>query len=141
MSIIYTNNTGSLNPQQLQGFFVDWPDHPDPATHLKILRKSYAAWLALDGERCVGFINALSDRVFYACIPLLEVLPEYRGQGIGTELMRRRLETLKDMYAVDVVCDESIAPFYTVAGFSRCAGMIKRNYARQGAKYLLNSDK
>jgi ribosomal protein S18 acetylase RimI-like enzyme len=133
MSIIYTNNTGSLNRQQLQGFFVDWPDHPDPDTHLEILCKSYAAWLAFDGERCVGFINALSDGVFYAYISLLEVLPEYQGQGIGTELLQRMLETLEDMYAVDIVCDESIAPFYTAAGFSRCAGMAKRNYARQAA--------
>lgn len=133
MSITYTDNTEGVNPAQLQGFFVDWPQHPDPAAHLEILRKSYVAWLAFDGERCIGFINALSDGVFYAYIPLLEVLPEYRGHGIGTELMRRMLETLEDMYAVDVVCDESIVPFYKAAGFSRCAGMVKRNYARQEA--------
>jgi ribosomal protein S18 acetylase RimI-like enzyme len=129
-----------VNPSQLQGFFVNWPDHPDPDTHLEILRKSHAAWLAFDGERCVGFINALSDGVFYAYIPLLEVLPEYQGQGIGTELLRRMLETLEDMYAVDIVCDEAIVPFYEAAGFAKCAGMAKRNYARQGANYLSNSE-
>ena len=133
ISITYTHKIDTLSPPQLRGFFADWPEHPDPDTHLEILRSSYAVWLAIDQERCVGFINALSDSVFYAYIPLLEVLPEYQGQGIGTELVRRMLETLESMYAVDIVCDESVAPFYNAKGFSRCVGMAKRNYANQGA--------
>jgi len=133
MAMVYTDNVESLSANQLVGFFAGWPEHPDPAAHLAVLRRSYAVWLALDGERCVGFINALSDGVFYAHIPLLEVLPEYQGQGIGTELLRRMLETLEGMYAVDVVCDESVAPFYAARGFGRCVGMARRNYARQGA--------
>ena len=133
MSITYTDRIDSLKPDQLQGFFVGWPEHPDPETHLEILRGSYATWLALDQERCVGFINALSDGLFYAYIPLLEVLPEYQGQGIGTELVRRMLETLESMYAIDIVCDESVAPFFKAMGFDRCAGMVKRNYVNQGA--------
>jgi len=115
------------------GFFVGWPEHPDPVTHLAIIEGSYAAWLALDRERCVGFINALSDGVFYAYIPLLEVLPGYQGQGIGAELLRRMIETLENMYAIDIVCDESVASFYAARGFGQCVGMIKRNYANQGA--------
>lgn len=133
MAIAYTDNVESLTADQLVGFFVCWPRHPDPVTHLGILRGSYAVWLALDHERCVGFINALSDGVFFAYIPLLEVLPAYQKQGIGTELVRRMVETLGHMYAIDIVCDESVAPFYTALEFDRCAGMIKRNYANQGA--------
>ncbi|MBN2309992.1 MAG: GNAT family N-acetyltransferase [Candidatus Hydrogenedentes bacterium] len=133
MGITYTDEVTSIGPGQLEGFFVGWPDHPDPDTHLDILRRSYAVWLALDGGRCVGFINALSDGVFYAYIPLLEVLPGYRGRGIGSELVRRMTETLGGMYAIDVVCDEDVAPFYTAKGFGRCVAMIKRNYGNQGA--------
>lgn len=137
MAIAYTSDVQSLTADQLAGFFVGWPEHPDADTHLRILHESHTAWLALDGGRCVGFINALSDGVFYAYIPLLEVLPEYQGQGIGTELLRRMIETLSCMYAIDVVCDESVAPFYAARGFGRCAGMIKRNHANQGAKTRL----
>jgi GNAT superfamily N-acetyltransferase len=134
MSITYTNDVEFLRSGQLQGFFVNWPQHPDPQRHLEILRSSYAVWLALDQERCVGFINALSDGIFCAYIPLLEVLPEYQKQGIGAELVRRMLDTLSGMYAVDLVCDESVAPFYGALGFARSAGMIHRNYAHQSAK-------
>ena len=129
MAIEYTDDAAALTADQLAGFFAGWPEHPDPVTHLRILRASYAVWLALDGGRCVGFINALSDGVLTAYIPLLEVLPEYQGRGIGTELLRRMTETLAGMYAIDVVCDEAVAPFYAAHGFGRCVGMIKRNYA------------
>ena len=131
MNIKYKNDTKNLTPAQLNGFFVGWPEHPDPETHLKILNNSYAIWLAFDGSRCVGFINALSDGIFYSFIPLLEVLPNYKGHGIGTELVKRMLETLKNMYAIDIVCDESIAPFYEAIKFERCVGMVKRNYEKQ----------
>ncbi len=133
MSITYTDKIDTLKQDQLRGFFAGWPSHPDPKAHLEILRGSYAVWIALDRNRCAGFINGLSDGVFYAHIPLLEVLPEYQGQGIGTELVRRMLRTLENMYAVDIVCDESVTPFYEAMGFDRCVGMVKRNFVNQGA--------
>lgn len=132
MTIEYTDKIERVSAAQLKGFFVGWPAHPDPQTHLEILRRSYAVWLAFDDSRCVGFINALSDGVLYAHIPLLEVLPDYQGKGIGRELLKRMLETLSGMYAVDVVCDEAVASFYDNVGFSRCVGMIKRNRQHQG---------
>jgi len=131
VNIKYKNDIKNLTPAQLNGFFVGWPEHPDPETHLRILKNSYAIWLAFDGSRCVGFINALSDGIFYSFIPLLEVLPNYKGHGIGTELVKRMLETLKKMYAIDIVCDKSIAPFYEAKEFERCVGMVKRNYEKQ----------
>jgi len=134
MEVIYTNDLTQIGPDQLNGFFVGWPDHPDPESHLEVLRRSHAVWLALDAGRCVGFINALSDGVFYAYIPLLEVLPEYQGQGIGKELVGRMLETLRGMYAIDIVCDESVAPFYAAMDFRRCNAMIRRNYTNQGVR-------
>jgi len=131
MAIKYTNDIAEIPARSLSGFFVGWPKRPDPATHLELLRRSQVVWMALDGDRCVGFINALSDGVFYAYIPLLEVLPAYQGRGIGRELLRRMTETLDDMYAIDVVCDERLASFYAKSGFMRCAGMVRRNYAKQ----------
>ncbi|MBU1179552.1 GNAT family N-acetyltransferase [Patescibacteria group bacterium] len=131
MKIKYTNKRTLLTPKMLSGFFVDWPNHPDEKTHLKILRKSYMVWVALDGNKCVGFINALSDGVFYAYIPLLEVLPEYQGKGIGSKLLSNMLKSLNSMYAIDLVCDKSMASFYESKNFEKKVGMIKRNYKNQ----------
>jgi GNAT superfamily N-acetyltransferase len=52
-----------------------------------------------------------------AFIPLLEVLPEYQHQGVGTELVRRLLGQLDDLYMIDLCCDADLEPFYTALGF------------------------
>ncbi len=131
MKITYTNSLEHVSPEQLEGFFVDWPQHPNTEKHLEILQKSYKVWLAFQGKKCVGFINAISDGIYYSFIPLLEVLPKFKDQGIGSELVKKMLESLKEMYAIDVVCDESVVPFYEKHNLSKCVGMVKRNYKNQ----------
>jgi len=83
MTTTYTNDLGRITADDLAGFFVGWPTAPDPAAHLCILQGSFAVWLALDDKaagapRCVGFINAVSDGVFAAFVPLLEVRPSHQ---------------------------------------------------------------
>lgn len=132
LGIEYRDELEGLAPESLEGFFVGWPAYPSPEEHLEILRGSHAVWLALEGDRCVGFVNALSDGVFYAYLPLLEVLPSHQGRGIGRELVRRMLATLEGMYAVDLLCDDELKGFYEPLGFRPCVGMARRDYAAQG---------
>ena len=112
--VVYTSDVSGLTPTDLAGFFVDWPSPPSPERHLEILRGSDYVVLAREGEsgRVVGFITAISDGVLSAFIPLLEVLPEHQGQGIGSELVRRMLSQLEEFYMVDLVCDPELEPFY-----------------------------
>jgi GNAT superfamily N-acetyltransferase len=67
-----------------------------------------------------------------AYIPLLEVLPEYKGQGIGTKLIAKIKEDLKDFYMIDICCDEDVIPFYKNLGFKQGYSMSLRNYQMQG---------
>ena len=115
--ISYTDSTEGLRSEQLAGFFVDWPVRPTAERHLDLLRRSHAVALALDGDQVVGFATATSDGILSAFIPLLEVLPAYQGQRIGTELMRRLLGQLEGLYMVDVCCDANVEPFYVRLGF------------------------
>ncbi len=78
---------------------------------------SYRRVWALDGERVVGYVSAISDGVLNAFIPWLEVHPDYQGRGIGVELMRRILEQLDGMYAVDLACDRELLGYYERLGF------------------------
>ena len=64
----------------------------------------------------VGFVTAISDGVLSAYVPLLEVLPDYQGRGIGSELICRMLARLNDLYMVDLVCDAELVPFYERLG-------------------------
>jgi ribosomal protein S18 acetylase RimI-like enzyme len=79
----------------------------------------------------VGYITSLSDGVLCAYISSLEVLPAYQGQGIGSELVRRLLDRLRDLYMIDLICDAEVQPFYVRLGMRPASGMIARNYARQ----------
>ena len=117
--IEYASHLEGVEPEQLAGFFVDWPRPPSTERHLEILRGSGHVVLAKDGERIVGFVTAISDGVLSAYIPLLEVLPEYQHRGIGTELVRRLLAQLGDLYMVDLCCDEDVVPFYERLGLRR----------------------
>lgn len=132
--IQYTDSLDSIDAGQLgEGFFAGWPNPPSTETHLRMLRGSAHVWLALDDEHgdVVGFVNAIGDGVLTAYIPLLEVLPDYQGRGIGSELMRRMLATLSETYMVDLLCDAELQPYYERLGMRRSTGMLVRNYAAQ----------
>jgi ribosomal protein S18 acetylase RimI-like enzyme len=133
--ISYVDSAASITPDQLDGFFVGWPDPPSPETHLKVLVNSAHVLLAVDDEtgKVAGFITALSDGVMAAFIPLLEVLPAYQGRGIGTELVRRMLGKLSGLYAVDLICDPELQPFYARLGMKPYTGMIWRRYETQAS--------
>lgn len=134
--IVYSVDLSGLRAEQLAGgFWAGWPDPPAPENHLRILRGSYAVWIALDTETemVVGFINAISDGFHAGYIPLLEVLDHYQRQGIGSELVRRMLATLEDLYQIDLICDDHLRPFYERFGMKPAGGMIIRNYRRQSA--------
>jgi GNAT superfamily N-acetyltransferase len=133
MTVEYLDSLEGVTAADLQGFFVGWPNPPSPETHYRLLAGSQYIWLARDGEsgQIVGFINAISDGVLSAFIPLLEVLPAYQGWGIGAELVRRMLARLDNLYTVDLICDPELQAFYRPLGMTPFTGMIKRNYARQ----------
>ena len=132
--IVYTDSLAGITPDHLRGgFFVGWPNPPTPESHLHLLAGSNQVFLACDDQtgQVVGFITAITDGVLAAYIPLLEVLPAYQGRGIGSELTRRMLATLRDLYMVDLLCDPDRQPFYARLGMRPATGMLLRHYDRQ----------
>ena len=134
--IAYTTSVESISEGMLHGFFVDWPNPPSTAAHMKILAGSYMVWLAVDTDanKVVGFINAISDGVLSAYIPLLEVLPEYQNMGIGSGLVESMLDSLKDFYMVDILCDEHLQKYYAKFGMRSTTGVMIRHYNRQSCE-------
>ncbi|MBE0690535.1 MAG: GNAT family N-acetyltransferase [Anaerolineae bacterium] len=128
----YVTSLDGITADHLRGgFFEGWPNPPSPETHLRMLHNSSTVVLALDDDSVVGFVNAMSDNVLAAYIPLLEVLPNYRRQGIGGELMKRILDSLRHLYMIDLMCDPELQPFYAQFGMQRYSGMMMRNFDRQ----------
>jgi len=129
--IEYHCDLSRINAADLDGFFSGWPNPPTPATHLRLLRQSAHFVVAVENgsTRVVGYITAISDGVLSAYISQLEVLPDQRGNGIGSALVRAMLERLDGIYMVDLICDADVQPFYEKLGLTRWTGMIRRNYA------------
>jgi ribosomal protein S18 acetylase RimI-like enzyme len=128
--IEYTHDvTGLDSGQLLGGFFEGWPSLPSPELHLAHLRGAEVAIVALDrgSGQVVGFVTAIGDGILTAFIPLLEVLPAYRGRGVGTELVRRLKARLGNRYSIDLVCDPELVPFYERLGGSPGVAVLWRN--------------
>lgn len=135
MEKIEYRDSENITPDMLVGFFVGWENRPSPETHLRLLESSDHVVVATADTKVVGYITAITDGVLSAYIPLLEVLPEYQGQGIGATLVERMLEQLKDYYMIDLLCDADLQPFYEQFGMQRTQGMCIRNYSRQGGEH------
>ena len=137
MKIKYTSSLEGLTADMFDGgFWVGWSNPPAPDMHLHMLENAYAFWLAIDEDagKVVGFINAVSDGVMAAYIPLLEVLTEYQGHNIGREITQRLLDDLKHLYMVDICHDDDVTAFYAQfkphQGLSSCF----RNYEAQSGR-------
>lgn len=115
--LTYLTQRGCVRPEQVSGFFVGWPAPPSAQQLVDVMDGSYRRVWALERDRVVGYVSAISDGVLNAFIPWLEVHPDYQGRGVGSELMRRILKELDGMYAVDLACDPELLGYYEQRGF------------------------
>ncbi|MCK5074713.1 MAG: GNAT family N-acetyltransferase [Bacteriovoracaceae bacterium] len=132
--IKYTNDPEILSGLEMEGFFVGWPNPPSVEVFRKLLKGSYRVVLAYKDNKLIGFINSISDGVLSAYIPLLEVIPEYQGKGIGQELVKQIKIELKHLYMVDLLCDGDLIPYYEKLGMMKAQGVCLRNYDRQSGE-------
>ena len=134
--ITYRHTLEDITPDQLGGFFDGWSNPPSKEIHFNLLRNSDEVILAIeeDSEKVVGFITAITDGVLSAYIPFIEVLKNYRGEGIGKKLFRLMIDRLAEYYMIDLLCDEDLQEFYEKLGMIRAKGMMIRNYGRQSGE-------
>jgi len=128
--ILYCDDIRTLSPDQLVGFFVGWKKPLTSEQHLALLSGSTHFIAAVDNEtdKAVGFVTALSDGVNSSFIPLLEVLPAYQKQGIGTALFLKILQKLDNITNVDLTCDIAMQTFYERFSMLKSAGMVLRKH-------------
>ena len=79
-----------------------------------------SAW---DNERLVGVVRVLSDKVIRSVIYDLVVDPEYQGQGIGKELVKRCIRHYPYTELL-VQTTGNIAGYYEKMGFKRYKDVV-----------------
>lgn len=127
--IKFIDSVAALSPQNIpEGFCEGWATPLSPKDHYEVLcRASHCVVAVVDGSM-IGFVTAISDGILTAYIPLLEVLPQHRGRGIGSELVQRIVAKLGRIYMIDVLCDDDVTTFYERLGFTRVSGACIRNH-------------
>jgi ribosomal protein S18 acetylase RimI-like enzyme len=120
----YEEELSGVTQDQLTGFFQGWPKRPSASVLLSVIAGSYCSFIARTKDgRVIGVVSAISDGALSAYIPLLEVLPEFRGRGIGSRLMHLTLARLEGLYMIDLSCDEELVPFYRRFGMEAMGAM------------------
>jgi len=114
----------------IKGFCNGWQKPLTIKEIIDLLRNSSYRIIAVDTEtkRIVGIITALSDEVNWAFIPDLEVVPEFKGRGIGKALLEKMLAKFSHMNCIDLTCDIAMQTYYEKFGMLRSNGMIIRKY-------------
>ena len=120
MNITYNDTIKDLPNEQLHKLFVSAGWSEDPTEYLNVFNAPFinstlviSAW---DNESLVGVVRVLSDKIVRSVIHDLVVLPEYKGKGIGKELMRRCIAHYPNSEWL-VQTEKHIAPYYEKMGF------------------------
>ncbi len=125
--MILESNRTCYRPADHAEFFIGWPAKPSYELVTKHFEVSRPLFLLNEDSEVVGFISVLTDQALYAFIALLEVRESEQGRGYGKVLVAEMLKSLKDIYAIDLVCDVDLDNFYEPFGFTKWNAMIQRN--------------
>ena len=102
---------------------VDWLSAKYPERVKKALDHCETVFTARDRNKLVGLVNAIDDDELTAYVHYLCVNPEYQGQGIGKELLRRIKEKYKSfLYIILIAENEPLIEYYRQNGFEYIDG-------------------
>jgi predicted GNAT family N-acyltransferase len=120
MSIKYILNS-EINPVELIRLFrqTDWGKGRSREDVDRMLKHTIIHLSAWHDDRLVGFARAITDTVYRAVIDDVIVDNEYRGRGIGSQLMKRLSNELSGVEEVFFGCDTTEVPFYEKLGYKQ----------------------
>ena len=130
LTVTTAEGNGDVLPVEDARPFYDGFGIPGEVGDLVMIGPRKVLARVVDGERSgqvVGFITAISDGVLSAYIPLLEVLPGWRSQGIGGELVTLvpGAEAGDDLRLYDTHLAAHRAPDERIAQAERVAALVR----------------
>jgi GNAT superfamily N-acetyltransferase len=86
-------------------------------TQDRLIREASRVVGLYDGDRQIGFCRAVTDGVSVAYLADVYLLPEYRGRGLGEELVREMVENGPYGDLKWILHTEDMHPLYRKLGF------------------------
>lgn len=122
---------------QTEKWWVDDSDNPEIVK--RIISGSHCFVAAMENDTVIGMGRAISDRVSDAYIQDVTVLPQFRGQKIGSRIIRMIIETLNQdgIGWIGLIAEKNAEPFYEPLGFSvmpNAAPMLKKKCNKKDTK-------
>jgi GNAT superfamily N-acetyltransferase len=96
-----------------------WSSAEKPEQLHQALLGSHSLVTAWDGSKLVGLGNAISDGCLVVYYPHMLVLPEYRGRGLGRQLMQMLMAHYEGFHQQILLADGRAIDFYRKCGFER----------------------
>ena len=127
----YDNTKKELPSDQLHRLFLltgwsDGSENPEILNKFNLpFRNSTLVISAWQDDRLIGAVRVLSDKIVRSVIYDLVIDPEFRGKGIGRELIKRCIQQYpKSEWLIQT--GEDTAGFYEKMGFDRYKNSILR---------------
>ena len=121
LTMIALSETREIAIAQILALYqaTGWSAAQKPNALYQALMNSHTLVSAWDGDQLVGLGNAISDGFLVVYYPHLLVLPNYRGQGIGKQIVKRLQQRYHGMHMHILVADQAAVAFYEKCGFTR----------------------